>query len=87
MLVQVAKFYYLYNMYIPLASRETGALVLLFPLLLAQTQMVYFVLHWILGKGAPIAVVLAPMYTTKEPPSCRLVVNCNIVNTHEHTLT
>ena len=48
------------NMYIPLAGRETilETLVLLLRPPLALTQMVYFVLHWRLGKVALVGDVV-----------------------------
>ena len=60
-----------YKMCIPLAGRETilKTLALLIRPLLALTQMVYFVLHWRLGKVALVAVVLPTVYIIREPPS------------------
>ena len=60
----------LHYKYIPLAGRETvveRAFLLPFLLPLAWTQMVYFVLHWRLGRMALVAVVLSTVI--REPPS------------------
>ena len=58
---------------IPLGGTETtlrtDALTVL--LLLEETQMVYFVLHWRLDKVALVAVVLSTVYIIREPPSGR----------------
>ena len=58
-------------MHIPLAGRETNMETLLvsFRPSLERTQMVYFVLHWRLGKVTLVAVVLSTVYIIREPPS------------------
>ena len=71
--VQLASQQYgkLYNIHIPLAGKETilETLVILLRPPLAETQMVYFVLHWRLDKVALVAVVLSTVYIIREPPS------------------